>query len=48
MFEALLRALESTSIEPIIDRVFSFAEARAAYQHLASGQHFGKVVIRND
>jgi hypothetical protein len=25
---------------------FGFTEARAAYGHLASGQHFGKVVIR--
>ena len=35
-------------IEPVIDRVFPFAEARAAYEHLASGRHFGKVVIRVD
>jgi hypothetical protein len=28
--------------------VFAFAEARAAYEHLASGQHFGKVVVRVD
>jgi NADPH:quinone reductase-like Zn-dependent oxidoreductase len=48
MFEALVRALEAARIEPVIDRVFPFAEARAAYEHLQSGQHFGKVVIRVD
>jgi NADPH:quinone reductase-like Zn-dependent oxidoreductase len=46
MFEALNRALTATKIEPIIDRVFAFDEARAAYEHLASGRHFGKVVLR--
>ena len=48
MFEDLVRALETSKIEPVIDRVFPFAEARAAYEHLASGRHFGKVVIRVD
>ncbi len=46
MFEALVRALDASKVEPIIDRVFAFDEARAAYDHLASGTHFGKVVIR--
>jgi NADPH:quinone reductase-like Zn-dependent oxidoreductase len=48
MFEALVRALEASKITPIIDRVFPFDEARGAYEHLASGAHFGKVVIRLD
>ncbi len=46
MFERLVRVLEHSNIDPIIDRVFSFEEARSAYDHLASGAHFGKVVIR--
>jgi NADPH:quinone reductase-like Zn-dependent oxidoreductase len=46
MFERLVRALEQSAIDPVIDRVFSFEETRAAYEHLASGTHFGKVVIR--
>jgi len=46
MFEALNRALAANGIHPIIDRVFDFDGARAAYEHLASGAHFGKVVIR--
>lgn len=46
MFEDLVRALDAKDIAPLVDRTFAFDEARAAYEHLASGQHFGKVVIR--
>ena len=46
MFEAMNRAIEVARLEPVIDRAFDFADARAAYEHLASGKHFGKVVIR--
>jgi NADPH:quinone reductase-like Zn-dependent oxidoreductase len=45
MFEALNRAIAATGLRPVIDRTFAFEEARAAYEHLASGAHFGKVVI---
>ena len=48
MFEALVRALDASTIEPVVDRVFPFGEARAAYEYLASGAHVGKVVIRVD
>lgn len=48
MFEGLVRALEARKIDPIIDRTFGFGEARDAYAYLASGAHFGKVVIRVD
>ena len=48
MFARLIRALDAAGIEPIIDKVFSFADTRLAYEHLASGRHFGKVVIRLD
>ncbi len=46
MFESFNRALVATRLRPIIDRVFEFGEVRQAYEHLASGQHFGKIVIR--
>ena len=46
MFEALNEAVSTQALHPVIDRVFPFGEARAAYEHLASGAHFGKVVIR--
>jgi NADPH:quinone reductase-like Zn-dependent oxidoreductase len=48
MFEGLVRALEANRIDPIIDRTFGFAEVKDAYAHLASGAHFGKVVVRLD
>lgn len=46
MFEALNRAVSAAQLRPVVDRVFGFEEARAAYEYLASGAHFGKVVIR--
>ncbi len=46
MFLAMNRAIEANAIKPIIDKVFAFADAQAAYQHMASGAHFGKIVIR--
>jgi len=48
MFEDLVRALEVSKIEPVIDKVFGFAEARAAYEYMHGAQHFGKIVIRVD
>lgn len=45
-FEALNRALTQHGVRPVVDRVFPFAETRAAFEHLKSGAHFGKVVIR--
>ncbi len=44
-FEALLRAMALHEVHPVLDQVFPFAEYEAAYQHLKSGDHIGKVVI---
>ena len=46
MFDDMNRAIEVAKLKPVVDRVFAFAEARAAYEYLASARHFGKVVIR--
>ena len=46
MFEAMNRAIAASGLKPVIDKVFAFGEAPAAYRHLQSAQHFGKVVIR--
>ncbi|KAF7791558.1 hypothetical protein EIP86_002574 [Pleurotus ostreatoroseus] len=46
MFEDMNRALATHQIKPLIDTVFSFEEATAAYKHLESQKHIGKVVIR--
>jgi NADPH:quinone reductase-like Zn-dependent oxidoreductase len=45
MFEAMNRAVALHRTKPVIDRVFKFADASAAYKFQQSGQHFGKVVI---
>ncbi len=48
MFQALNAAVTERRIEPVVDRVFPFAEAADAYRYLESGAHFGKVVIAVD
>jgi NADPH:quinone reductase-like Zn-dependent oxidoreductase len=48
MFQAMNRAIEANALKPVIDKVFAFADAAAAYKHMASGAHFGKIVIRVD
>jgi len=44
-FYTMNRAISAHQLEPVIDRVFAFNEAPAAFEHLAAGRHFGKVVI---
>jgi NADPH:quinone reductase-like Zn-dependent oxidoreductase len=46
MFEAMNRAIAANAIKPVIDKVFGFDDVKAAYQHMAVGAHFGKIVIR--
>ncbi|MFN7645243.1 MAG: zinc-dependent alcohol dehydrogenase family protein [Burkholderiales bacterium] len=46
-FEAMLRAIGQHRLEPIVDRVFDFAELKDAMAYLASGAHFGKVCLRH-
>lgn len=46
-FEAMNRAIEVNQMRPVIDQVFSFEEAKLAYQHLIAQKHLGKVVISN-
>jgi NADPH:quinone reductase-like Zn-dependent oxidoreductase len=45
-FEAMNAAISKERLRPVVDRVFPLDEARAAFEHLASGAHFGKVVVR--
>jgi NADPH:quinone reductase-like Zn-dependent oxidoreductase len=45
-FERMNAAISSHRLEPVVDRVFGFDEAPAAYRYLEQGAHFGKVVIR--
>jgi NADPH:quinone reductase-like Zn-dependent oxidoreductase len=48
MFEAMNRAIATSGLTPIIDKIFSFDDAPAGYRYLQSAQHLGKVVIRVD
>lgn len=45
MFEAMNRAIEAERLKPVIDQVFPFAQAKEAYRHMKSQNHFGKIVI---
>jgi NADPH:quinone reductase-like Zn-dependent oxidoreductase len=46
MARELLAFVARHRLQPAIDREFDFDQAAAAYARLASGQHFGKVIIR--
>jgi NADPH:quinone reductase-like Zn-dependent oxidoreductase len=45
-FEALNAFLAKHQFKPVIDKVFDFENAQAAYDYMDSGALFGKVVIR--
>jgi NADPH:quinone reductase-like Zn-dependent oxidoreductase len=45
-FEAMNRFIAQHRIRPVVDRVFSFEEAAAAYDFMDNGSYFGKIVIR--
>ena len=42
---ALVRMLAATGVRPVIDRVWAMEEARGAFEQLASGEVFGKIVL---
>lgn len=46
MFEDVNRVVSAAAIHPVVDRAFAFDQVREAYEYLASGNHFGKVVVR--
>lgn len=45
MFAEMNAAIDLRGLEPLVDEVFPFEQADAAYRHLASQTHVGKVVI---
>jgi NADPH:quinone reductase-like Zn-dependent oxidoreductase len=45
MFESMCRAIDLHRIEPVVDKVFPFTEAKAAFSAMAGGEHFGKIVL---
>ena len=48
MFEAMNRAIDYGHIRPVVDRIFSFQEPKAALEYMERKAHFGKIVIRID
>lgn len=45
-FDAITRHLREGRLRPPVDSVFSLEDGRAAFERLASGEQFGKVVVR--
>ena len=43
--QAMADAIAANRMKPVVDKVFPFADAKAAFAHMASGAHFGKVAI---
>lgn len=44
-FEQMNRAIVQNGIQPVLDRTFAFEDAPAAFEHMAAGAHFGKIVV---
>lgn len=45
-FEQMCDAITATQLQPVIGKVFEFAEAREAYEALEAQTYVGKIVIR--
>jgi NADPH:quinone reductase-like Zn-dependent oxidoreductase len=45
MFEDMNAALAFNQVRPVIDQVFAFEDARAAYHAMRAAGHFGKLVV---
>ena len=45
-FEAVVKALNEGRLQPSIDSVFSMEDGKAAFARMASGEQFGKIVVR--
>ena len=45
VYEQFFAHAAATQLAPVIDRTYPFEEFRAAFEHLESGNHFGKVCL---
>ncbi len=43
--KTVLPLLKSGRVKPLVDRIFSIQEVEDAHRYLASGEHFGKIVL---
>ena len=46
-FEAMMRAIDQHSLQPVTDKIFAFEQLKEAMSYLKSGAHFGKICIRH-
>ncbi len=47
-FLEMNRAIAENGIHPVVDKVFPFADAKAAFERMEQASHFGKIVIAVD
>ena len=45
MLEGMIRRFDAEQLHSIIDQIFPFQDTRAAFLHLQSSRHIGKVSI---
>jgi NADPH:quinone reductase-like Zn-dependent oxidoreductase len=45
-FDAVVRELEKDNLMPVIDSTFDLEDGRAAFDRMAAGDQFGKIVLR--
>ena len=45
-FDEVVQLFRAGQLAPIVDSVFALENGRAAYERLASGEQFGKVVLK--
>jgi NADPH:quinone reductase-like Zn-dependent oxidoreductase len=45
-FEGMNRAIAAHQLRPAVSRIFPMQETRQALEHMAAGEHFGKICIR--
>jgi NADPH:quinone reductase-like Zn-dependent oxidoreductase len=45
-FEHMNRAISVNKMQPVVDHVFPWVEARAALEYMREGKHFGKIVLK--
>ena len=43
--QEMVRAMEASSLRPVIDSYFALEDIVAAFRHQESGSHFGKIVL---
>jgi NADPH:quinone reductase-like Zn-dependent oxidoreductase len=45
-FDAIVEHFRAGRLRPVVDRVYPLADARSAFERMASGEQFGKLVVR--